>query len=355
MQLPEGTCVKKTPGSGCDPVPETPHPTDLAWTGERLIVGVEGDLALEHLHRYAVACSLAPGKTVLDIACGEGYGTNLLAGKAQHVIGVDLSQRTVEHARTTYQRQNLAFQVGACASIPLESASVDLVVSFETLEHHNEHQAMFAEIRRVLRPGGILLISTPDRSAYSEERDYRDPFHLQELSEEEFRALLDHTFRHVAIFHQRMAHGSMIVPAKGSGGDCVTWKGNYRELAERPGLVPRIHVLGIASDQEIPALTWGLFEGDGIRDDRELRIAEVNERERRLLARQQEEDTVLSHREEEVVQRFADFARLEKELSRRELDNQSLRESLSWRITSPLRFLGNWVSRLSRGPSTPPE
>jgi SAM-dependent methyltransferase len=354
MQLPERTCVKNTPGSGCAPVSETPHPTDLAWTGERLIVGVEGDLALEHLHRYAVACSLASGKTVLDIACGEGYGANLLAGHAQHVIGVDLSERTVEHARKTYQRQNLAFQVGACASIPLESASVDLVVSFETLEHHNEHQAMFAEIRRVLRPGGILLISTPDRRAYSEERDYRDPFHLQELSEEEFRDLLGSSFRHVTMFHQRMAHGSMIVPSKGCGGDFVTRKGNYRELAERLGLLPRIQLLGIASDHECPALAWGLFEGEGVRDDRDLHIAEVNERERRLLARQQEEDTVLSHREEEVVLRFAEFARLEKELSRRELENQSMRESLSWRITSPLRFLGNLVSRLSRGPSTPP-
>jgi SAM-dependent methyltransferase len=106
-------------------------PERLPWTGERYVPEVEGELELEHLHRYAIARDLAYGKEVLDIACGEGYGSELLASVARNVTGIDISEETIAHASRKYVRSNLSFAVGSCASIPMPDASVDLVVSFD--------------------------------------------------------------------------------------------------------------------------------------------------------------------------------------------------------------------------------
>lgn len=143
----------------------------LESTGERFLPGMEGAIEVEHLHRYILACELARGRDVLDVACGEGYGSNLLAGVARSVVGVDIADSAVAHARAQYTRQNLRFVQGDCALLPLEDASVDLVVSFETIEHHDQHEAMLAEIDRVLRPGGSLIISSPNKKTYSDTPD----------------------------------------------------------------------------------------------------------------------------------------------------------------------------------------
>ena len=126
-----------------------------------LPAGDHGDIELEHLHRYAIARDLAYGKDVLDIACGEGYGSELLATVARKVTGVDISEEAIAHAARKYVRPNIAFAVGSCACIPLAEANVDLVVSFETIEHHDRHLEMMQEIGRVLRPTGVLIISSP--------------------------------------------------------------------------------------------------------------------------------------------------------------------------------------------------
>lgn len=138
-------------------LPEKP----LEFTGERWTTAARGQIEIEHLHRYLLARDFARGKDVLDIACGEGYGTALLAQVAHRVIGVDIDRPTVAHAATQYVRANLHYVTGDARGIPLASASVDLVVSFETLEHFAEQEMFLAEVRRVLRPGGLLVISTP--------------------------------------------------------------------------------------------------------------------------------------------------------------------------------------------------
>ena len=105
--------------------------SSLDFTGERYVPELEGQIALEHLHRYAIARELAIGKVVLDIACGEGYGSNSLADVASQVIGVDLAEETITHARNKYVGSNLVFRQGAASEIPVESNSIDLVVSFK--------------------------------------------------------------------------------------------------------------------------------------------------------------------------------------------------------------------------------
>src|SRR5688572_26531054 len=113
---------------------------DLEFTGERFVPSEQGEIWLEHFHRYALVLELAKGKDVLDIACGEGYGAMLLARTAKSTLGVDISAEAINHASGKYQAPGLHFTVGSATDIPLADASVDLVVSFETLEHLAEQQ-----------------------------------------------------------------------------------------------------------------------------------------------------------------------------------------------------------------------
>ena len=158
----------------------------LPWTGERYLPDVHGSIELEHLHRYLLASRLSLGKRVLDIACGEGYGSSLMSQSALSVIGVDIAADAVAHAKAKYQASNLEFRIGSCAAIPLPDHSVDVVVSFETIEHHHEHDAMMREIKRVLVPGGVLMISSPDKLEYSDIPNYSNEYHVRELYRGEF-------------------------------------------------------------------------------------------------------------------------------------------------------------------------
>jgi ubiquinone/menaquinone biosynthesis C-methylase UbiE len=162
----------------------------MEFTGERYVPEVRGAIELEHVHRYLQAREIAAGKVVLDIACGEGYGTALLAGLAARAIGVDISREAVRHAKARYVAGNIEFLVGSCARIPLPDRSIDLVTSFETIEHHDQHEKMMQEIKRVLRPRGVLVISSPDKQHYSIDTGHRNEYHVKELYAHEFKALL---------------------------------------------------------------------------------------------------------------------------------------------------------------------
>ena len=183
----------------------------MKFTGERYVPTQAGEIRHEHLHRYAWCRLLAEGRDVLDIACGEGYGSAMLAGHARSVCGVDISLETVAHATETYADiEGLRFTHGDAAAIPLPDGSVDLVVSFETIEHHARHQEMLTEIRRVLRPDGIMVMSSPNRTVYSELAGYHNEFHVKELDFVEFDAVLKTQFPRVEYFGQRLAVGSSI-------------------------------------------------------------------------------------------------------------------------------------------------
>jgi len=132
------------------------------FTGERYLPGVVGEIAYEHCHRYAFARRFVAGRRVLDAACGEGYGSALLADVARHVVGVDIDSAVVAGASSRYGgRGNLEFRAASVTTLPLADASVDAVVSFETIEHLEaaDQPAMLAEFARVLAPDGILILS----------------------------------------------------------------------------------------------------------------------------------------------------------------------------------------------------
>lgn len=168
---------------------------------------VRGAIWYEHWHRYCAVGGAASGKRVLDAACGEGYGSFLLARQAVHVTGVDLGEATIAHARARYSAANLAFACASVTALPLPSSSVDLIVSFETIEHLAEQAAMLAEFRRVLVPAGVLIISSPNRPVYNLEGAMENAFHIKELDRADLAAALRADFPSQRWYAQRvMAH-----------------------------------------------------------------------------------------------------------------------------------------------------
>ena len=132
-------------------------PSPLTFTGERFVPGdpnAKGEMWYEHWHRYHYVLPLVTGKSVLDVACGEGYGSALLSRHAAEVRGVDISAEAIAHGRNAYaDRGNLQLIEASCTQLPFEAASFDVAVSFETLEHIHEQAAFLDEIRRVLKIG----------------------------------------------------------------------------------------------------------------------------------------------------------------------------------------------------------
>ncbi len=190
-----------------------PPAPGLPFTGERFVPGTRGEIWVEHWHRYHFASRFAVGRRVVDAACGEGYGSALLARVAAHVTGADISAPAIAHARAAYAAQaNLAFVEAPCDRLPLGDATADLFVSFETVEHVEGQEAFVDEISRVLRPDGILLLSCPNKLEYSDRRGFRNEFHVKELYREELEALLARRFPHTRWYGQRPSFFSVIAP-----------------------------------------------------------------------------------------------------------------------------------------------
>ena len=205
---------------------------ELKWTGERLVTDLDAVYGtFEHLHRYALALELCKGKTVLDIASGEGYGTNLIAGVAERVVGVDIFEEAVVHARKKYNQSNIEFIVGSATAIPLEDKKVDVVVSFETLEHLVEQDLFLTEIKRVLKPGGILIMSTPDKKVYYE-RDADNPYHLKELFTQEFVDLISNYFKNLRLFTQKLFVGSVMTEYSNGEGQYALYDGSFTKIQQ---------------------------------------------------------------------------------------------------------------------------
>ena len=163
-------------------------PRLIEATGERIVPWArDAQVIYEHLHRYLWAQPLVAGRRVLDLGSGEGFGAALLADTAAAVTGIDIDERTVEHSRANYEAPNLEYRVGSATDLSaFADGAFDAVVAFEMIEHVAEHERVLAEIARVLAPGGVLAMSTPERRAYSDDRDFTNPYHARELTQDEF-------------------------------------------------------------------------------------------------------------------------------------------------------------------------
>jgi ubiquinone/menaquinone biosynthesis C-methylase UbiE len=183
----------------------------MEFTGERFTPECVREIWYEHLHRYAFAATLVEGLQVLDGACGEGYGSALLARSAGEVSAVDVSSDAVAHARARYGAlKHVTFEEADVTRLPFGDDRFDAVVSFETLEHLEAQDAMLAEFRRVLKPEGFLLVSTPDKAVYTDLQGNENPHHVRELYREEFEALLGRHFPAVKLLGQKLMFHSAI-------------------------------------------------------------------------------------------------------------------------------------------------
>lgn len=191
----------------------------LEFDGERFTPENVREIWYEHMHRYAFAAQFVAGLAVLDAACGEGYGAAILARSAESVTGVDKSKKAVAHARRRYDLDNVEFLEADCCDLPFDDDRFDCIVSFETIEHLEDQAGMLAEFRRVLKPSGFMVISSPDKAVYSDQQNFDNPHHVRELYADQFRALLDAHFPACRMFGQKLLFHSAIWAVEGGGGE----------------------------------------------------------------------------------------------------------------------------------------
>ena len=202
------------------------------FTGERVIPElVDVDLLNEHLSRYRFARHFADGLKrplrILDAGCGLGYGTAELATDGNSATGIDVSTEAAVEARSRYEGANVRFLAGSCEALPFADTTFDLVTAFEVIEHLDRWEELLTEANRVLKPSGVLLVSTPNRDYYAESRGAAgpNPFHRHEFDYEEFRLALHAVFPHVQIRMQN--HSEAIVFAlRESSGDALEISGS---------------------------------------------------------------------------------------------------------------------------------
>jgi len=199
----------------------------------------------QHLARYRWASSFATGRRILDAACGTGYGTKILAeAGATVVMGVDRAIEAVEEAGKDAHPKSL-FIVGNVERLPLPDDEFDVYLSFETFEHVEEGETLIEQAKRVLKPGGTFICSTPNRPLISPGHGLSDrplnPYHTREYDEEEFDSILRRYFSKPRLY------GQTFFPAQ--------YKLRLNRIGKKsPALAVRLHqirkILGIFREHE---------------------------------------------------------------------------------------------------------
>jgi SAM-dependent methyltransferase len=303
----------------------------LKPTGERYLPWAHDPvMAYEHLHRYAYLARHVQGKSVLDLGSGEGYGTALLARTAARAVGIEIDPQTVHHARLRYQGDHLYYLLGSVAEIPLK-CRFDVVVCFEVIEHIRDHEKLLREVKRILAPGGLFVVSTPNRPEYRI-LEPSNPFHVKELDFEEFRGLLASHFAELQFLGQRVYCGSSLWPANRHGSEAVSPLFIDRTaeefvISESEQRNP-LYFIGLASDSALgPEFTGEVFLDSS---NSLLKEKERVQREQEGTIRSQKE--ALAWRQEQVNQ------------SRATIDSQE--KALEWRATQ-ISDLHNHIEELN--------
>lgn len=177
---------------------------------ERFIPDFKDTSYYEHYHRYLISNKFIEDSIVLDIASGEGYGSYLLSEKAKKVVSVDLDISTIQLAKQKYKKDNLEFHTGDINQLSFDNDTFDVVICLETIEHVPHPDKALHELTRVLKPDGILIISTPNKAVYTDEKKFYNPHHIKEFYFTEFNNKLLQYFQIVDIYGQRMIRGSNV-------------------------------------------------------------------------------------------------------------------------------------------------
>jgi O-antigen biosynthesis protein len=334
----------------------------------------------EHRGRYLWAADLANGLEVIDAGCGTGYGSEIIAAAgASRVVGVDIAQDAIDYARSSSSHATSEFHVGSLHELPFADASFDMAVCFEVIEHVEEQPRAIAELRRVLKPGGVLAISSPNRDVYPP----GNPHHVHEFVPDELEQALAREFANVRLYRQSPWLAAAIFDDAQSSSSGIEHELTPKVVKVAP-IAPgeEMYTVALASNAELPeahalALMGKPFELRWWQD--QLTVAKENEQ--RLLDREGElreelqsaareaatlRQTTANARENELssagrllevealladsgarVAALAEaydaherqLALLQERIERADRVQQAMTKSLSWRVTAPLRAL----------------
>lgn len=306
-------------------------------TGERLIPDAfAGSLVLaEHLARYRLAARLAHGRRVLDAACGEGYGSAMLAAAgAASVVGIDIDAPTVAHARDTH---GIDAREGDVGRLPFDDGAFDLVVSFETIEHVAEPAAALDEFRRVLAPGGILVVSTPNTDEYLED----NPYHLHELTLAQFTEALERRFAVVEMrYQQTFLTTAVLRESSLRSDDAEPLEAEFGKVA---GVAPERGLYGVAicGDEAIPSIGGDVVIASDVHEAHSLAelLRAWTERAHEAERVQKEWEARATTAEQVRADLEAAVARLEDQNADLTGKLEVVYDSTSWKVTRPLRSL----------------
>jgi SAM-dependent methyltransferase len=220
----------------------------LELTGERTLPGIADERYWFERHVVAYDFALdfvGGGDVVLDAGCGEGYGLPMLADAgAARVIGVDLEEAVIEHVTASYAVDpRIEAHRAELMALPLADDEVDLIVSFQVIEHLHDIGGYLASLRRVTKPGGHVLIATPNRLTFTPGSDSPvNPFHTREFTAVELSDELESAGLAVETMHG-VFHGTMLRLAERALGGSIMdvlaegapdeWPGWVRRLVHR--------------------------------------------------------------------------------------------------------------------------
>lgn len=305
-------------------------------TGERMIPEFSTGRVVygEHIVRYEAVLPFVKNKTVLDVASGSGYGTKLLASQARQVTGVDVSEEAVEYSKANFSAKNVTFKQGDGVSIPLEDNSVDVVVSFETIEHIDDYVTFMKEIKRVLKKDGTFILSTPNDIEYSVENH----FHIHEFQKKELQDLVKKYYSNLQTYLQVDWVYSAIMEESKAGSE---WRGDIETLNRAPvGFEKALYFLIIASDAELDA------ELDPLAVISE-HWSERRNRETEMVFKKHMDDqaVIIKHFQNEAKHAQERATIFEKQLKSTIKELNDIKSSLSWKVAHKVKATKKKLTR----------
>ncbi len=288
-------------------------------------------MSYDRWQRYLYAARFSEGAAVLDLACGDGYGSYLLSLNAQTVIGVDMREEKISHAASRYIRDNLQFKVGSAARIPIEGTEVfDLIVFFEATEHisNDEQHALMVEVRRLLKKDGLFIVSSPNKISDTDLPRCQHGFHDREFDAQEFKEFLEQYFPHVGILAQKPSLVSDIWSLGIDQGQVSTNRPDWTESGPSPTGREReiLFRFGLCSEKPIDVHASTLVESNERFSIHQAgRIAELESALRGKEVR-------LAELEAGVTARDAKIADLEYALGERDAYIQHVHSGRGWRL-----------------------
>lgn len=202
----------------------------MEYTWERLVTWLmfEKVRFADQFERYSFFQQKCKWKNVLDIACGTWYGSHHISKIAKHVTWVDIDKNSIDFANKQYQKDNLCFLTWDWVSIQLADNSIDVVLSFETIEHIEDYHYFLSELKRVLKPWWTIIISTPN---YLWEL-FKNPFHVSNITTLHFKDLIQKHFENILHTYYQWKH-MFPIPGRWFLQVLLSFFGIYRDVKIR--------------------------------------------------------------------------------------------------------------------------